>query len=392
MQRFSFRRDDRCGTRCRRAIRAAAVSAATVAVAWLALGAIAARAADDAEEFTKDPTWTAPTAKAVRAEVLKWLDQSKADGKIDAAKRDALLKSLWPESPADAPAPAAGELLDRVVKTVAEVDPRSKELLDLCSKPHEIKKLPDFPLLTDEKTPVIERNNLRLWYGRWLGQEKLYDESLEQLSSLKTTDVVDPASLLFYQGVAYHWLLKKQPGLDTIGKLLERKKEIPRRYAQLATLMQADLSGLKDPSLDHIDRRMNDVERRLDLARGGKIVRTEEDGIIASLDKLIEEKEKEEQEQQSSSSSSPRGNQSTRPAQDSTLPSAPHTKGEVAKKDVGHQSGWGDLKPKERAEALQDIGEEFPSHYRAVIEQYFRRSAGDGPDGIPESQTPVGGK
>jgi hypothetical protein len=363
------------------------------AVAWLAFGAASVRAAEeDAEEFTKEPTWSAPTAKMVRADVLKWLDQSKPDGntdagKIEAAKRDAIVKTLWPESPNEASAPSASELLDRVVKTIAQVEPRSKDLLDLCSKPHEIKKLPDFPLLTDEKTPAFVRNNLRLWYGRWLGQEKLYDESLEQLSSLKTSDVVDPASLLFYQGVAYHWLLKKEPGLDAIGKLLERKKDIPRRYAQLANLMKADLSGLKDPSLDHIDRRMNDVERRLDLARGGKIVRTEEDGIIASLDKLIEEKEKEEQnkeEQQGSGQAG--GSRPTKPAQDSTLPSGPHTKGEVAKKDIGHHSGWGDLKPKERAEALQDIGEEFPSHYRAVIEQYFRRSAGDGPDGAPDGK------
>lgn len=378
MQRFCFGRGDRSGMRCRWAFRAAAVSFATLAVAWLAFGAAAVRAADDAEEFTKDPTWSAPTEKAVRADVLKWLD----DSKVGTGTRGSVINMLWPESSANV---IPGGLLERVVNTIAIVEPRSKALLDLCSKPHEIKKLPEFPLLTDEKTPAIVRNNLRLWYGRWLGQEKLYDESLEQLSSLKTTDVVDPASLLFYQGVAYHWLLKKQPGLETIGKLLERKKEIPRRYAQLAALMQADLSGLKDPSLDHIDRRMNDVERRLDLARGGKIVRTEEDGIIASLDKLIEEKEKEEQEQESSSSSSPSGHRSTKPAQDSMLPSGAPAKGDVAKKDVGHQSGWGDLKPKERAEALQDIGEEFPSHYRAVIEQYFRRSAGDSSDGTPDN-------
>ena len=208
---------------------------------------------------------------------------------------------------------------------------------------------------------------------------------LEQLSSLKTTDVVDPASLLFYQGVTYHWLLKKQPGLQAIGKLLERKKEIPRRYAQLAALMQPDLSALKDESLDHIDRRMHDVERVLDLAQAGKKVRKEEDGIIASLDKLIEEKEKEQQEQEESSSSNPNSHQSTRPAQDSRLPNGSPSKGDVARRDIGHHSGWGDLKPKERAEALQDIGEEFPSHYRAVIEQYFRRAASDSSDSTPGS-------
>ena len=41
--------------------------------------------------------------------------------------------------------------------------------------------LPKFPWLTDEKMPAFERNNLRLMYGRWLAQERLYDYALEQL-------------------------------------------------------------------------------------------------------------------------------------------------------------------------------------------------------------------
>ncbi len=125
---------------------------------------------------------------------------------------------------------------------------------------------------------------------------------------------------------------------------------------------------------------MRDTERRLDLGRAGKKVRGVEDGIIASLDKLIEQKEKEEEEKSGGGGSGPaQGIKSTSPAADSTLAHA-HGKGDVDKKEIGHHSGWGDLKPKDRAEALQDIGEEFPSHYRAVIEQYFRRVAGDDDD------------
>lgn len=419
-----------------RPILAAAMLVAITALVWLAVGPVA-RAADDSDEFAKDPTWSLASAKTVRAELLKWLDSqtesattesAKADSpkadsaktesakteaaktdsaktlskpgdakvdsakannadsatanartntaKIDRAKRDAIVKSVWPDESANI---SADEMLDRVVKVIAQVEPGANALVQLCSKPHEIKTLPAFPILTDEKTAPLVRNNLRLWYGRWLAQEKLYDEALEQLSNLKTTDVVDPASLLFYQSVSYHWLLQKQPGLESIGKLLERKQEIPRRYAQMAVLMQADLSALKPDTLNHIDKRMHDVENRLDLARAGRKVRTEEDGIIASLDKLIEEKEKEEQEKEGGGSSQAQGTQSKSPAADSTAARA-KAKGDVGKKDIGHKSGWGDLKPKERAEALQDIGEEFPSHYRAVIEQYFRRSAGDSSD------------
>ena len=51
--------------------------------------------------------------------------------------------------------------------------------------------------------------------------------------------------------------------------------------------------------------------------------------------------------------------------------------GNVTKKDIGSESGWGDLPPKEREEAMQQIGRDFPSHYRDVIEQYFRPLAAE---------------
>ena len=49
--------------------------------------------------------------------------------------------------------------------------------------------------------------------------------------------------------------------------------------------------------------------------------------------------------------------------------------GEVTKRNIGSKSGWGDLPAKEREEAMQTIGRDYPSHYRDVIEQYFRKLA-----------------
>jgi hypothetical protein len=45
----------------------------------------------------------------------------------------------------------------------------------------------------------------------------------------------------------------------------------------------------------------------------------------------------------------------------------------------GHwpQVGWGDLPPKERDQALQAIGRDYPAHYRDLIEQYFRELAAE---------------
>ena len=51
--------------------------------------------------------------------------------------------------------------------------------------------------------------------------------------------------------------------------------------------------------------------------------------------------------------------------------------GKVESRDVGSGSGWGNLPEKEREKVLQDIGRDFPSHYREVIEEYFRRLAAE---------------
>jgi hypothetical protein len=272
------------------------------------------------------------------------------------------------------------QIFERLAASLATFDPRAREVVDLCSRPRAQVVLPEFVFLTEDATPAVERNNLRLLFGRWLVQEKMIDEALVQLEPLKPDQVADPAGLLFYQAVVLHSTLQKKPGLETIAKLLEREKEIPRRYASVAKLMEADFSPLKDDSLDHIARRMDDVRRRLDLGRAGPKVREVEDGVIKSLDKLIEEMEAAAAAAAAMAAAGGQGSiRSSSPAPDS-MPLGGKGPGNVTKKDIGHESGWGNLPDKKRQEALQQIGKDFPAHYRDVIEQYFRKLASEDSD------------
>jgi hypothetical protein len=50
----------------------------------------------------------------------------------------------------------------------------------------------------------------------------------------------------------------------------------------------------------------------------------------------------------------------------------------VDQKDVGETPDWGDLPPKQRKEALQQMGKDLPAHFRELIEEYFRKLAQDG--------------
>jgi hypothetical protein len=329
-------------------------------------------------EFGAQASWQLASVQAVRGAVFKWMDERKPSAEVLQA-----VEKLWPAD--EKPADESVDLLDRTCQAIALVEPATKEIVEFCGKHAEGVIAPDFKMLADEKLDPFVRSNLRLLFGRWLAQERYYDEALVQIGGLESKDVVDPLSLLFYQSVCHHWFLDKKEGLRTIGQLFERRAELPRRYAAMATLMQADLSALKDESLDHISRRMNDITRRLDFGRAGKKVQGVENGVIASLDKLIEELEKQAQKQsgkgdggddqgQNGGRGPAQGIQSRNPASEST-PAKGKGPGNIDKRRIGSSSGWGNLPAKEREEALQQIGKDFPSHYREIVESYFRKIA-----------------
>src|SRR5438034_2947324 len=240
--------------------------------------------------FGKTAKYRAATLEEAKATVTRWLD--KAGVAEDVRKKVA---ELWKADMADKSGP---RLLQRLGDTFSLVDAKAKQVVEVTTKSHDRKDLPSLAWLADDKDGAkldpLFRDNLRLLIGRWLCQEKLYDESIALLRDIKPENVIDPASLLFYRSVAYHRLLVKKEGLESIHALLEDVSDSPQRYVALAGLMEQDLKALKDGSLDDISRRMEDVERRLGLSRAGKVVRKKEDEIIALLDKVIDELEKKQ--------------------------------------------------------------------------------------------------
>jgi hypothetical protein len=272
---------------------------------------------------------------------------------------------------------AAGVVNDdpvvRIARTAAFFDDRAAALVRICSGTTEPWNVPDQTWLrdmspgTDRLDPWL-RDQLRLYFGRWLAQRKMYDQALVVLAGLEPTDVVDPASLLFYQAAAYHHQLRKAQGLRAIDRLLNDVENCPSRFQIVAGLMREDLKKLEDESLDHIARRMEDIRRRLDHGRADKRTRRIEDGVIASLDKMIEDLEKKRQEQQGGGGGA--GGQSSSPAQDSRIMQQKGP-GLTDKKKLGDKSDWGDLPAEKREEIKQAIGRDLPAHYYDLIQQYF---------------------
>ncbi len=304
--------------------------------------------------------------QSVKTKTLDWLEKKKIG---EAARVKA--EKIWAEVSEQS---SEEELLARLATTFALVDPSADKLVGLCSQPRSTLVLSDQAWLSDPQTPPFVADNMRLFYARWLVQESLFEEAEEQLSGLKPTDVIAPATMLFYQSVIYHKLLEKEAGLTTIEHLLDAQETIPRRYLTVARLMRDDLKELEEDSLDHIARRMDDIRRRLDLGRAGPKVRKVEDGVIQSLDKLIKKLEEQQQQQSAAGGNTLRPNN---PARDS-VPMGGKGPGNVTKRNIGSQSDWGNLPPQQREEALQQIGPDLPAHYRDVIEQYYKRLAAEG--------------
>jgi hypothetical protein len=326
------------------------------------------------------PTWHLPQVAEVKAQASDWV---RTNCKEDAARAEALSLIADIANNAD-----GTELLDSLAEAFAVADPGAAQVVDLCSRSRARAELPGFAWMTEPNAAPIMAANLRLYFGRWLVQEAWFEEALDQIGNLNPADVAAPAELLFYQSVAYYCLLNKEQGLKTLDRLLDGAEFAPRRYVDVAMLMKYDLETLKEGTLKHIARQMDGNGRWLDKGRAGPKVRKAEDRIIESLDRLIREYEgpppdlpvpgdlppgpgKDPQPGPPGPSGKP---QPSRPAQDST-PMAGKGPGGIDKREFGHKSGWGNLPPKQREEALQQMGKDFPPHYREAIEQYFRKLA-----------------
>jgi hypothetical protein len=323
-------------------------------------------------ELMREPSWAIPTLNHVRDTTLAWLATSGGDAPASAGAM-ARAEGAWERAAVD------GEVLDAAIETVSAGDPRAEAILAARAAGIE----PDLAWLAEPSTPALVRDVVRLWWGRELVRQDRFDEALPLLADLDVAASVDPAAVLFHRAACQHWLLVGDAALDSLDRLLEREAEIPVRYARVARLLRADMAALEQDSLDHIARRMRDVTRRLDHGRAGSATRDVQDGVIASLDKLIKQIEDQQEQQQGQGSSGAGGGSgqggSGRPMEDSRIAGG-RAAGEVQKRNLGVGDAWGNLPPHDRERALQQIGREFPPHYREAIEHYFKRLAAGAED------------
>ncbi len=312
----------------------------------------------------KPANWQIPGPREIRVEFGEWLKTLSLPDERATEIQNYLLRQIGSDS--------KEPCLTAIVRGIVMARP------DLASVTERIEATTERldPALLDQIFLVaghtfVDRH-LRLYAMESFCRSGLYDEALQVSEGIETADVLQPQLLLFWRATAFHQLFQKAKCQLTVRRLMEQKEQLPKRFVVLAELMSRDLENLQDESLDEIARMMNDVQRRLSLHRAGKIVLDQEKAVLEKLDKLIERLE-EQQKQNRQLGQAPQGGPS-KPMEDSRNVAGKGS-GDVTNKRLNDVGNWGDLPPAEKAKTLAEMTRELPPHYRAIVEEYFRKLA-----------------
>lgn len=336
-------------------------------------------AADAAKKLGRDDasfgSLRGPDAAEVRSQALEWL---KSVGKTDPATL-AQVKDLWE---ADRP------LIDKVAGTLAIGDAEAARLLAEARHPDTPAPTEVPALLRDRTRPLFYRGNLALAYGRALTGRKVYEEALESFATVKPEDVVDPASYLFHKAVCEYELMIKDRADQSIDRLLVDVVDSPERYRMVAALMHFDMMTWQEKDLGWIARKMDNIQRRLELKRGGKQTQKMQKEVLVRLDEMIKKMENDQKPSGGNGNNDgncPNGGQPGPDAPGTDKSSSPQRdtqggtasgSGQVDMKKVKELAEvWGKLPDKERARAMRDLTLTMPARDRAVIEAYLKELA-----------------
>jgi hypothetical protein len=351
-----------------------------MALATLVLSSSTILAADTEKKTTKDEasfgSLKSTDAVEAKKQAEAWL---KSAGKTDADSQ-AKFKKIWETDRA---------LLEKVTDTICLGDTEAAKIL-AKAKDKEAPAPTEVPaLLTDAKKSPFYRNNMLLAYGKALATRKVYEEGLEALAKIKAEDVVDPAGYFFFKAVCEHALMIRDKADASIDRLLVDVNDAPERYRAVASHMHFDMLTWKEKDLEWVARKMSNIQRRLDLQRGGKQTQKMQKEVLITLDEMIKEIENQQKQQQQQPGDPNDGNcppgsqqpgndgpntqpQSSRPQDDTKGGSASGT-GDADKKKLKEiAESWGKLPEKEREKVMQELRQRLPARDRAIMDAYIK--------------------
>jgi len=239
-------------------------------------------------------------------------------------------------------------------------------------------------IFKDPAQTVFVKANLAVAYGRALSMRRIHEDALEALGLFQPEQVLDPATYLYHRAVSEHALMMKDEASNSLDRLLQDVPELPERYRMLGMLLLYDISTWREKDLCWFGRKMEILQRRLEVARGGKKTQKIQKEVVARLDELIKEMENQQKDASASnggncpngapSQGNPGNNaQPSNPAKDSATGGVAG-QGVVDSKRVKDLAEiWGKLPEKDRARALVELTRNAPPKYKEAIELYFKK-------------------
>jgi len=317
-------------------------------------------------------TLRTPEADAVKAQAQDWL---KGVGKTDAATMKSF-DAVWSTDRA---------VLDKVADTFALGNAKAAELLTEARDLDAAAPVDTPEIIKDKSQSEFFRANLTLAYAKALSNRKVYEECLETLRMVKAEQVVDPASYFFHKAVAAHSLMLQPEASDAIARLLDDVTDSPERYKMVSVLMAFDMVTWQDKDLGWIARKMDNIQRRLELNRGGKATQKIQKEVLVRLDEMIKEKENQQKPGQCNGGNCPgggtkpgnngpaSGNRPSNPAGETALPNG-EGKGiaDMKEKVAKMAEQWGNLPEKERAKAMLELTRTLDPKYKDAVEIYLK--------------------
>jgi tetratricopeptide (TPR) repeat protein len=332
-------------------------------------------AADPAKKAPREVasfgTLRTPDADAVKAQAQDWL---KTVGKTDEATMKSFA-TIWATD---------RSVLDKVSETFVLGDADAAKLLAEARDPDAQAPTETPKLLKDKAKSDFYRANLGLAYAKALSNRKVYEECLDALRQVKAEQVVDPATYFFHKAVAEHALMLRPEATDSIARLLDDVTDSPERYKMVSVLMAFDMATWQDKDLGWIARKMDNIQRRLELNRGGKATQKIQKEVLVRLDEMIKEKENQKNGSGSNGGNCPgggskpnsgpaSGNTPSSPASETALPTGEMKGIADAKAKLKELAEvWGNLPEKERAKAMLELTRTLDPKYKDAVEIYLK--------------------
>jgi hypothetical protein len=195
--------------------------------------------------------------------------------------------------------------------------------------------------------------------------------------------------------------MNRQAEAQTLVTRLENSftEDLTTRYAILSMLMREEMKSWKKNDLSDLARDMQNVQDRLEVARGGPVTQKIQKNIVSRLDKMIADLEKPPPKGDNSSNDKdkkdqPRWRQQPKPGeqeqQDKPGQAQNNPQKPLEDSKIATQGGkgtvdqarlrkfgpaWGRLPQRDRARAIQELTRGMSPRHRQAVEEYFRRLA-----------------